>query len=373
LRKYNWGSLSESMKTNLKIAVAGLGRMGMIHALHAHELTRDREGCELAALAEIDLERARSFNKEIGREIPVFPSIEELAKARVCDATVIVTPTDKHREHAMTMIAAGSRVLLEKPLTGSLETDRTFAAELDRGHPHALMLAFQRRFDQPLLYAKELIEGGAIGRVFKIYSALEDSNPAPNGYASSGILPDMAVHNVDEILWLTGRMPSKALSIGSRIYSHALTTCVEDFDDAVLYLWFESDLLAQVQVSRNHVSGYRVETIIFGQEGQIHVGHFDQRPFAVTVEAYGRRGRTEPLARRIFEMRDYGRRLPEFVDRFGAAYKAELAEFIECCKSERPFPTTHRDGVRAQEAIAAGMQAMIGREQAAVVEATAVS
>lgn len=356
------------MKRKLRIAVAGLGRMGMVHALHAYELARDSADCELAAVAEIDVERARRFTDEIGREIPIFPSIEELAKAGVCDATVIVTPTDKHREHAAMMIAAGNRVLLEKPLTGSLNEDRLFAAELDRTHPHALMLAFQRRFDEPLQYAKGLIEGGAIGRVFKIYSALEDSNPAPNGYASGGILPDMAVHNVDEILWLTGRMPSKALAIGSRIYSHALTTCVEDYDDAVLYLWFENDLLAQVQVTRNHVSGYRVETIIFGREGQIHVGHFDQKPFAVTVEAYGRRGRTEPLARRTFETRDYGKPLPEFVDRFGAAYKAELAQFIECCEKQTPFPTTQRDGVRAQEAISAGMRAMVGAEKAAVVE-----
>jgi myo-inositol 2-dehydrogenase/D-chiro-inositol 1-dehydrogenase len=356
------------MKQKLRIAVAGLGRMGMIHALHAYELARDSEDCELAAVAEIDGDRARHIVDEIGREIPIFSSIEELARAGACDAAVIVTPTDKHREHAAMMIAAGNRVLLEKPLTGSLEEDRAFAKELDQTHPHALMLAFQRRFDQPLQYAKGLIDSGAIGRVFKIYSALEDSNPAPNGYVSGGILPDMAVHNVDEILWLTGKMPSKALAIGSRIYSHALTTCEEDFDDAVLYLWFDNDLLAQVQVTRNHVSGYRVETIIFGHEGQIHVGHFDQKPFAVTVEAYGRRGRTEPIARRTFEMRGYGKPLPEFVDRFGAAYKAELAEFIDCCKNERPFPTTHRDGVRAQETISAGMRAMVGVEKAAAVE-----
>ena len=107
------------------------------------------------------------------------------------------------------------------------------------------MLAFQRRFDGPLQYAKELMDSGAIGRVFKIFSALEDSNPAPNGYKSGGILPDMSVHNVDEILWLTRRMPTEALAIGSRVYSHALTTCQEDFDDALLYLWFADDLLAQ--------------------------------------------------------------------------------------------------------------------------------
>jgi myo-inositol 2-dehydrogenase/D-chiro-inositol 1-dehydrogenase len=212
-----------------------------------------------------------------------------------------------------------------------------------------------------------LVESGAIGRIFKIYSALEDSNPAPNGYKSGGILPDMSVHNVDEILWLTGRMPSKALSIGSRIYSHALTTCEEDFDDALLYLWFDESLIAQIQVSRNHVSGYRVETVIFGEDGQIHVGHFDQKPFDVTVEAYGRRGNRNPIAHRTFSTRNYGRQLPEFVDRFGPAYKAELAAFIECCKTDMPFPTSHRDGVRAQEVISAGMRAALGPENAAEI------
>ena len=342
--------------------------MGTVHALHVHELAREGHGCELTALAEKNEERARHFTASLGISVPVFPSVEELAQAHVCDAAVVVTPTDNHHEHAATLIGAGHRVLLEKPLTGTLEDDRKFAAELDRDHPQALMLAFQRRFDAPLLYAKQLAEEGLIGRVFKVYSALEDSNPAPNGYSSSGILPDMSVHNVDEILWLTGRTPSKALAIGSRVYSHALTTCVEDFDDALLYLWFDNDLIAQVQVSRNHVSGYRVETILFGEEGQIHIGHFEQKPFEIVVEAYGRRGRIEPLAQRTFSMRDYGRHLPEFVDRFGAAYKAELATFIDCCKAGVPFPITQRDGIRAQEVISAGMRAMAGIEQAAPIE-----
>lgn len=359
------------MSKPLKVAVAGIGRMGAVHALHVHELARDTGECELAALVDADTERSRRFAGEAGLRIPIFPSVEALAKAGVCEAAVVVTPTDNHREHAATLISAGFRILLEKPLTGTLETDREFAAELDRDHPQALMLAFQRRFDEPLRYAKQLVESGIVGRVFKIYSALEDSNPAPNGYRSGGILPDMSVHNVDEILWLTGRVPSKALAIGSRIYSHALTTCVEDFDDALLYLWFESDLVAQVQVSRNHVSGYRVETVIFGEEGQIHVGHFDQKPFEITVEAYGRRGRSEPLAYRTFSMRNYGRELPEFVDRFGAAYKAEVAAFVECCKANSAFAASHRDGVRAQEAISAGMSAIVGPERAAKVESAA--
>ena len=351
--------------TPLNIAIVGIGRMGTVHAIHVLELAAESNCCALAALVDSNPERARLFAEQNAVSAPVFSSVDELIKADVCDATIVVTPTDRHREHATTLIQAGHRILLEKPLTGTLEQDREFAAELDRLHPASLMLAFQRRFDEPLQFAKQLMEDGAVGRIFKIYSALEDSNPAPNGYQSGGILPDMSVHNVDEILWLTGRMPTAALAIGSRIYSHRLTTCQEDFDDALLYAWFEEDLVAQIQVTRNHVSGYRVETVIYGEEGQIHIGRFEQKPLEVLVEAYGRRGRSSPIATRAFVMRDYGLPLPEFVDRFGSAYKSEVAEFVQCCRTGKSFPTTHRDGLRAQEVISAAMQAVVTSDQAA--------
>jgi len=355
------------MPEKLRVAVAGVGRMGPIHALHVHELAQENGNCVLSALVDVNADRARSVASDIGSNAQIFASAEELVKAGIADASVIVTPTGTHRQLAATLIAAGQRVLLEKPLTGTLEGDREFAVQLDRDHPDALMLAFQRRFDAPLEHAKQLMKSGAIGRVFKIYSSLEDSNPAPNGYQSGGILPDMSIHNVDEILWLTERMPTSALVIGSRIYSHRLTTSEEDFDDALLYLWFGEEMTAQVQVSRNHVSGYRVETIIFGEEGQIHIGRFEQKPFDIVVEAYGRRGRSEPLAHRSFSMRDYGRPLPEFIDRFGPAYKSELAIFVDCCLAKKAFPTSHRDGLRAQEVVSAGMRAVVTAGQRAKV------
>ena len=103
----------------LKIAVAGLGRMGSIHALHLHELSRDTQTCQLVALAEPDLQRARRFLLDIGQDIPVFPSVHALATSGICNAAVVVTPTGDHHEHAAALISAGYRVLLEKPLTGT--------------------------------------------------------------------------------------------------------------------------------------------------------------------------------------------------------------------------------------------------------------
>src|SRR5947209_9786738 len=107
------------MSQPLQAAVAGIGRMGAIHALHLHELACETGTRALAALADADPERARRFLDGIGSDVPVFASVEELAQSGICKATVIVTPTENHRDHAATLIAAGHRVLLEKPLTGT--------------------------------------------------------------------------------------------------------------------------------------------------------------------------------------------------------------------------------------------------------------
>jgi predicted dehydrogenase len=352
----------------VRVGVVGLGRMGMIHALHLHELEQEDDLCRLTCVSTKDRQAADSFLSLSRAATPVFEDIDGLANSELCDVVVIATNTPLHREHALKLIAAGHRVFLEKPLTGTLEGDREFALLLERQHPQALMLGFQRRFDEPTLYAKHLIDKGTIGRIFKIYSALEDSGPAPDGFASPGILADMAVHNVDEVVWLSGRKPVSAVAVGSRVFSHRLTTCNEDFDDGLMLLDFGDELISQIQVSRNHVSGYRGETVIFGEKGLIRIGCFRQKLLEVMVEAYGTREEQEPIAFRNFVMRRYNQPLPEFIDRYGAAYKEELRTFLKCCRDGETFPVTHRDGLRAQEIVAGAMKSSIRKEDMGPVE-----
>src|SRR5260370_6498977 len=126
------------MSEPLKVAVAGLGRMGVIHALHAHELARETGACTLAALADLDTARARKCAADLGCDVPIFDSVDALAKSGICNATVVVTPTDCHRAHSSQLVAAWLRVLLVKPLTGTLYSDPDFSADLDRSSLHAV-------------------------------------------------------------------------------------------------------------------------------------------------------------------------------------------------------------------------------------------
>lgn len=345
----------------VQLAVVGLGRIGVVHAANAARVANETEGCQFTALVDADTARAQAVAPPGTR---VFGSVEEMLAAGAANAAIVCTPTELHAAHAGALIRGGVRVLLEKPMTESLAKDRAFAAELDAHHPHALMLAFQRRFDAPLRYVKELIDQNTIGRVFKITSILEDSGPAPIGYRSGGLLQDMSVHNVDEILWLTGQTPVRAASGGSRLYGHRLRASEDVYDDGFLWLWFENELLGHIQVSRNHVSGYRIETWVFGEEGQIHMGRFEQNKREVLVEAFGR---NEPIVRRAFAMPEAAPDAPEFVPRFGPAYYEEARTFVECCRQGSPFPVNHHDGIRAMEVIEAALQTSLTAERATPV------
>src|SRR4029453_7716692 len=195
------------------------------HAVHLLELEGETGACRLCAVVDPDEARRRRFAAELGYKGPMFDSVDCYAGANLCSATVVVTPTAQHRAETMKLARAGHRVLLEKPLTGTLAGDIEWCAELDRDFPNTVMLAFQRRFDAPLAYGRDLMRQGAIGLVFKIYSALEDSGPPPDAYQSDGILPDMSVHNVDEILWLAGRSPDRAMVIGSVLHNQHVAVC----------------------------------------------------------------------------------------------------------------------------------------------------
>ena len=359
------------MSPPLRVALVGVGRIGTYHAQHAQELARSRGDCQLVALVDGFAGAAQRARDQLqlhqDGEIATFDDVDDLVESESCDVAVIASRTADHYRDASTLVDAGMRVLLEKPLTHSLESASAFAAHLnaDPWRQRALMLAFMRRFDAALLEAKSLLDQGSIGTLFKLVSILEDPTGPPEGYNSAGLLVDMAVHNVDEAMWLTGgRRPVAVTGAGSRLHNQRISGVTEDFDDSFLQMWFDDALVAQVQVSRNHVAGYRNETVLYGDAGLIHVGAFRGNSSSVTVEHYGPDGL---VADRHFATRDYGREVPVFITRFGDAYCAELDDFIDKCVNDQAFSVNHDDGLRAQQVVTDGMQSQKTRAQAAPV------
>ncbi len=309
---------------------------------------------------------ARKLQKNQASEIQPFKSTADLADARLIDAAVVASRTEDHEADARTLIDAGYRVMLEKPLTHSVETAANLVRDLsgDQKKKQALMQAFMRRFDDPLTHTKTLLDQNSIGVPFKIVSVLEDPLPPPVGYNSPGILPDMAVHNIDEVIWLLGARPERVSAVGANLYNFRITTVEEDFDDAFLQMGFPNSVIAQVQVSRNHVAGYRNETWIYGDGGLIHVGRFQENPLQVTVEAYNREGVIEKKA---FQLRDYGEEVPVFIERFGPAYKRELAYFVDRCLKNEPFSVTQEDGLTAMRVAEAGVRSLRAEENVVTI------
>jgi predicted dehydrogenase len=359
------------MKSPLRMAVVGVGRIGIFHAQHAQELAHTRGDCELVAVVDGFAGAAQRARDQLqpgqSRPIATFDDVDALVESDACDVAVVASRTADHHTDAKALVDAGMRVLLEKPLTHSLESASALATYLngDPTRQRTVMLAFMRRFDPALLHAKRLLEQGAIGKLFKVVSILGDPAGPPTGYDSAGLLVDMAVHNTDEVMWLTGgRKPTAVTGAGSRLYNQMNTSVVEDFDDSFLQMWFEDDLVAQVQVSRNHVAGYRNETVLYGETGLIHVGAFRGNAGSVTVEHYGGDGLVDE---RCFKTRDYGREVPVFITRFGQAYAAELDEFIDKCLADQAFSVDHDDGLRALQVVTDGMGSQVTRAQAAPV------
>lgn len=360
------------MQSPIKMAVIGVGRIGVFHAKHVQELAQETGKCELVAVVDTFGDTAQKVAEMLQADqdhpIQAFKSVEDLAQANIIQGALIASRTDDHEPDARTLIDAGCRVLLEKPLTGSLESAENFVNYLnaDPTRSKGLMQAFMRRFDAPLVKAKKLLEQEAIGDIFKITSILEDPAPPPVGYNSPGLLTDMSVHNCDEILWLLGGpLPEFVSAFGSNLHNTFVSPVVEDYDDAFLQMWFPGKLVGQVQVSRNHVAGYRNETWIYGNKGVIHIGNFQENPLSVTVEAYSPSG---SIHKETITLRDYGSDVPVFIKRFGEAYKHELDYFLDQCIADNPFSVTHQDGLNAMRVALAGTAAIRPKEEALKID-----
>ena len=112
--------------SKLGVGVVGVGEMGK---RHAENLARFVPKARLVAIADPDLERARSVARELEIE-RYYSTVEDLVAHKDVQAVVIVSPAKFHPQGVKVAAAAGKDILCEKPLALTLEE-----ADAARTHP----------------------------------------------------------------------------------------------------------------------------------------------------------------------------------------------------------------------------------------------
>ena len=194
----------------VRFGITGSGFMGRTHAEAIHHL-----GSTAALVAVWGGSRAPELARRFG--VDCESSAEALARRPDIDAIVVTTPHHLHAGEAMLALEAGKHVLVEKPMATTLaDCDRMLEAAA-RDHL-VLATAYNSRFRANPPRARELIVGGAIGRVLTMhYSMIRrlDENFGGNKFQwiqhpeAIGFVIDGLPHGVDMMRWFLGAEVTK--------------------------------------------------------------------------------------------------------------------------------------------------------------------
>jgi myo-inositol 2-dehydrogenase/D-chiro-inositol 1-dehydrogenase len=318
-------------EVGMHVGLLGAGRIGAFHArvLAASPLV-DR-----LTVTDADPERAERVAAEVGGACAVSP---EALVERGADALVIAAATPAHAPLIHLAASAGLPAFCEKPVALDLETTD---AVLDHVAATGTMLqiGFQRRFDPGYLAAREAVLSGALGDLSVVRALTHDPAPPPEAYvaASGGIWRDLLIHDFDVLPWVTCREVVEVYAdgtAGSEVFvRHG------DVDAAAAVVRFAGGLVGVVSGSRLDPLGYDVRLELFGSRDSIAVGLDERMPLRSAEPGVG--APSQPGYR-------------DFMERFAAAYEAELRAFLEAVRDGRPSPC---DGADARQALRVALAA----------------
>lgn len=314
----------------LKVAIAGLGRMGARHALHFHNLTPRAEVIAVSSPEPKELEWA-SHNIESARTYLSFDDM--LASEPDLQAVIIASATAVHATQAIKAIELGLHVLCEKPLsTSPSESQRVVTAyrtSIKQFPSQKVICGFSRRFDASYRDAHAKLQSGLIGRPSVLRSQTCDKLD-PSGFFvayaqfSGGIFVDCSIHDIDLALWFFGEdsIIKSVSAVGITAVSPELRR-YNDRDNAIGIIEFWGGKIAQLYCSRMMAAGQEDTTEITGTQGKLAINTQPQSNLVNITDATGIR-REIP---------------PHYYGRFREAFITEANEFTACCldNTEPPF------------------------------------
>lgn len=152
------------MSPTVRIGVAGAGLIGRRHLSIIDAAAGDTA---LMAIADPDPSSAATAD---AHGVPHFQTVAEMLASEKPDGIVLATPNRYHLEDALLCIKAGVPVLVEKPLATTADEGRKIVeASKDTGVP--VLTGHHRRYNPIIQKARELIAGGAIGKIVSVHAS----------------------------------------------------------------------------------------------------------------------------------------------------------------------------------------------------------
>lgn len=236
--------------------------------VHAEGYTKEimeKTRSKVTAIWDEDTQRGKDYATRFG--VKFFSDYEELLADQTIDGIVINSPTSEHKHLILKAIRAGKKVFSEKVL--ALTTaDCLEIKEVLEQHNTDITLSLVKKCDSQFLFAKQMVAGGALGRI--TYARMRNvhdgsiGNWLPDHFYSKdqcggGAMIDLGAHPMYLLSWLLGE-PKNVQSMFTNITGHEVE------DNAVSLMEFDHGAIAVSETG--FVSKYNPMTLeISGTEG----------------------------------------------------------------------------------------------------------
>ena len=177
--------------------------------------------------------------------------LDELLEDEQIDAVVVATPISTHFSVAQRALNAGKHVLVEKPMTATVDEAEALVA-LARERDRRLMVDHTFLFNPALRTIRELIDRGELGEVLYFDSTRINLGLYQHDVS---VIWDLAPHDFAIMDYLLGKAPQSVTSIGSKVGEQAsIAYVVAQFGGSPI-AHFHLNWLSPVKVRRLILGG----------------------------------------------------------------------------------------------------------------------
>ncbi|WP_242119585.1 inositol 2-dehydrogenase [Aestuariivivens sediminicola] len=309
----------------LRFAIAGLGRIGKIHLDNLLKVNN----VEVVAVMD-PLEASQQYARKRGIAF-VVDTYEELLKVTPFDSVVICSPTDTHADYVELAAKEGINIFCEKPLDLSLSRVNQVIKTINETNVK-LMLGFNRRFDKEFKKVQQLVKNGAIGQPHIVKITSRDPGAPPISYIekSGGLFLDMTIHDFDMSRFIVEKEVEEVYAKGTVLVDPEIGAA-GDIDTAVITLTYTDGTMAIIDNSREAAYGYDQRIEVFGSKGMVQANN----NFHDSHRLYNSKGMQAALP------------LNFFLERYEAAYRTEMSEYINSLENNCPIPVDGNDGLQS--------------------------